>query len=66
MMLSPPLAAAVLTADDPALQHKARTDLIQSDPTSRRPARRAERARIGAGRAAIRLRGRRDWVFHQA
>jgi hypothetical protein len=32
MMLSP-LAAAVFTADDPALQHKARTDLIQPDPT---------------------------------
>jgi hypothetical protein len=32
MMLSP-LAAAVLTADNPKLQHKARTDLIQPDPT---------------------------------
>ncbi len=31
MMLSP-LAAAVFTADNPELQHKARTDLIQSDP----------------------------------
>ncbi|KQU50643.1 hypothetical protein ASG72_12285 [Bosea sp. Leaf344] len=31
MMLSP-LAAAVLTADDPGLQQKARTDLIQPDP----------------------------------
>lgn len=31
MMLSP-LAAAVLTADNPKLQHKARTDLIQPDP----------------------------------
>jgi hypothetical protein len=32
MMLSP-LAAAVLSADKPELQHKARTDLIQPDPT---------------------------------
>lgn len=31
MMLSP-LAAAVLTADNPNLQHKARTDLIEPDP----------------------------------
>jgi len=31
MMLSP-LAAAVLSADKPELQHKARTDLIQPDP----------------------------------
>jgi hypothetical protein len=31
MMLSP-LAAAVFSADEPGLQHKARTDLIQPDP----------------------------------
>ncbi len=31
MMLSP-LAAAVLTADSPTLQNKARTDLIETDP----------------------------------
>ena len=32
MMLSP-LAAAMFAADEPELQHKARTDLIQPDPT---------------------------------
>lgn len=32
MMLSP-LAAAMFAADEPQLQHKARTDLIQPDPT---------------------------------
>lgn len=31
MMLSP-LAAAMFAADEPELQHKARTDLIQPDP----------------------------------
>ncbi|KPF71199.1 hypothetical protein IP69_07900 [Bosea sp. AAP35] len=32
MMLSP-LAAAMFAADEPDLQNKARTDLIQPDPT---------------------------------
>jgi hypothetical protein len=36
MMLSP-LAAAMFAADEPELQHKARTDLIQPDPTKPPP-----------------------------